>query len=139
MKYRIRSRKSNLGKRAGQTVYYAAPEAIHQTTLKELSESIQRRTALSDVDVEMSIRALSHAIQQELLMGHSVQLGELGSFTPQRSARYMNSPEEVTTQTLGAVKLTFTPNRQLVNTLQNMVIRIDHTQIWEDGAKGSHR
>ena len=80
IEFEIKSRKLNIGKRKGQTVYYASPKAKQRLTNKMVVDRIVRETSLSAGDVSNALISLGAIVRDALLMGVNVDLADLGSF-----------------------------------------------------------
>lgn len=80
IEFEVKSRKLNIGKRKGQTVYYASPKAKQHFTNKMVIDRIVRETSLSAGDVSNALISLGAIVRDALLMGSSIDLADLGSF-----------------------------------------------------------
>ena len=80
IEFEVKSRKLNIGKRKGQTVYYASPKAKQHLTNKMVIDRIVRETSLSAGDVSNALISLGAIVRDALLMGASIDLADLGSF-----------------------------------------------------------
>ena len=74
IEFEIKSRKLNIGKRKGQTVYYASPKAKQRLTNKMVVDRIVRETSLSAGDVSNALISLGAIVRDALLMGVNVDL-----------------------------------------------------------------
>lgn len=125
--FEIKSRVQNLGKRSGQTVYYAQPKSQQHLTTSMLVERIVRETSLSAGDVHNALVSLANVVCDSLTLGMSVDLGELGSLRPVIPSKMMNTREEVTVaNALKTPRVRFTPKstmRAAVNSIKMTIVR----------------
>jgi len=80
VKFKVAKRKHPVGKRKGQTVYYAIQDEHPHTTWAEVEERISQATTISRADLRAVTIALHDIITQEIRAGRSVDLADLGSF-----------------------------------------------------------
>ena len=126
IEFEVKSRKLNIGKRKGQTVYYASPKAKQHFTNKMVIDRIVRETSLSAGDVSNAIISLSAVVRDALESGQSVDLADLGSFRIMVPSKMMDSEKEVTAESLKTPKIIFTPKaamRAAANSVELRVIR----------------
>ena len=99
------------------TLYYAQIAPTLPMGLKEVIEQIERECTVAAPDVLAVLNALEHVVIQGLRNGHSVRLGDLGSFRPTLISEGMATEEEITAGNIKRVRCRFTPsstiNRQL--------------------------
>lgn len=76
IEFEVKSRKLNIGKRKGQTVYYASPKAKQHLTNKMVIDRIVRETSLSAGDVSNALISLGAIVRDALLMGASIDLAD---------------------------------------------------------------
>ena len=100
IEFEIKSRKLNIGKRKGQTVYYASPKAKQRLTNKMVVDRIVRETSLSAGDVSNALISLGAVVRDALLMGVNVDLADLGSFRVLVPAKMMDNEIDVCVDTL---------------------------------------
>jgi predicted histone-like DNA-binding protein len=79
-------------------------------TQEQLIERIAGASALAENDVLSALRALQMVITDATMNGITVQLDQLGCFTPYLSAKAMDTNEEVDTSTIRRVAIRFNPN-----------------------------
>lgn len=97
-----------------EVVYY--PAAVLSGTMKiaAVATEIEKRSTVSLADVKAVLDALQFEIKQALMDGHSVRLGDLGSFRPTVAAAYgCDEKENVTARCVSRVRVRFTPSSQL--------------------------
>lgn len=75
--YSVTPRKNPLTK---EVKYYAQAIPAAPLTLNEIAERIEKRSTLSSADIKGAFDALQFELIQALQEGHSVRLGDLGSF-----------------------------------------------------------
>jgi predicted histone-like DNA-binding protein len=90
---------------------------------KEVAQLLADETTLNPKEAEMSICQLLKVIIRLLLEGHSVQLGDLGSF--RLTARYEGSDTEgeVNANKIKSMHVHFIPSDALRNEINNATFR----------------
>lgn len=126
LEHEIKSKVLTIGKREGQTVYYAYPKSQQKLTNKMLVERIVRETSLSEGDVKNALISLSNVVCEALQMGMSVDLAELGSFRLVVPSKMMDTPEEVTVKgAMKTPKIVFTPKQKMRDAANKVELSID--------------
>lgn len=68
--------------KTAQVAYYAQMAATSPVELSQVCSFISERSTISEPDVVVILRALETVIVDNVSNGHSVRLGDLGSFRP---------------------------------------------------------
>lgn len=113
LKFKVANRKQPVGKRKGQTVYYAIQDEHPHTTWAEVEERISQATTISRADLRAVTIALHDIITQEIRAGRSVDLADLGSFKAVASGKMMDTFQAVTIDTLRRVGVRFYPKHSI--------------------------
>ena len=113
IEFEVKSRKLNIGKRKGQTVYFASPKSNQHLTNKMVVDRIVRETSLSAGDVSNALISLGAIVRDALLLGSSVDLADLGSFRVVVPPKMIDKEIDVTAETLKSPKIVFTPKMQM--------------------------
>ena len=130
MEFEIDSRVQPIGKREGQTVYFAKLKTQQKLTNQMVIERIVRETSLSEGDVKNALVSLSNIVCDALKLGMSVDLAELGSFRLTVPSKMMDSPEEVTVaDALKTPKITFTPKQKMRDAANKVELSIDRGSV----------
>ncbi|HJC98757.1 MULTISPECIES: HU family DNA-binding protein [Bacteroidaceae] len=130
MEFEIDSRVQPIGKREGQTVYFAKLKTQQKLTNEMVIERIVRETSLSEGDVKNALVSLSNIVCDALKLGMSVDLAELGSFRLTVPFKMMDSPEEVTVaDALKTPKITFTPKQKMRDAANAVELSIDRGSV----------
>lgn len=130
MEFEIDSRVQPIGKREGQTVYFAKLKTQQKLTNQMVIERIVRETSLSEGDVKNALVSLSNIVCDALKLGMSVDLAELGSFRLTVPSKMMDSPEEVTVaDALKTPKITFTPKQKMRDAANSVELSIDRSSV----------
>ena len=87
-------------------------------TEEDLIQRIASASSLAENDILSAIRALQMVITEETMNGTTVQLNQLGNFTPYLSAKAVNTAEEVDASTIRGIKVNFRPNVRFKNKLK---------------------
>jgi len=126
IEFEVKSRKLNIGTRAGQTVYYASPKTQQKFTNKMIVERIVRETSLTAGDVSNALISLSNAVCDALKMGASVDLAELGSLRLVVPSAMMDKKSDVTVaKALKTPKIQFTPKKAMKDAANSVELSID--------------
>ncbi|MDO4160314.1 MAG: HU family DNA-binding protein [Prevotellaceae bacterium] len=124
--FKIKSRVQPVGKRKGQTVYYAQQKSQQLMTNKMVVERIVRETSLSAGDVSNAIISLCNVVCDALEQGMSVDLADLGRLRVAVSSKYMDSADEVTVDAaLNTPKIQFIPKQKMRDAAKKVKLRIE--------------
>lgn len=126
IEFEVKSRKLNIGKRKGQTVYYASPKAKQHFTNKMVIDRIVRETSLSAGDVSNALISLGAIVRDALLMGSSIDLADLGSFRVIVPPKMIDNEIDVCVETLKKPKIVFTPKQQMREAAKNVELSVDN-------------
>lgn len=113
IEYEVKSRKMPIGKRKGQTVYYAAARTHLHLSTNMVLERIVRETSLSKGDVMSALISLGAVVREALMMGASVDLADLGSLRVVAPSRMMDTAKEVTAACIKRPRVVFTPKADM--------------------------
>ena len=105
--FEIKPTTMKVGKNKGSTLYYAKQRTHDRIRTSDLERRIERMTTLSRADIHAALIALSDVINEELRLGRSVSLAELGTFKLMASAKRMTKADEVTAQTIRTPRVRF--------------------------------
>ena len=126
IEFEVKSRKLNIGKRKGQTVYFASPKSNQHLTNKMVVDRIVRETSLSAGDVSNALISLGAIVRDALLLGSSVDLADLGSFRVVVPPKMMDKEIDVTAETLKSPKIVFTPTMQMRAAAKAVELSVDN-------------
>ena len=94
-------------------LYMAAKQPGSVVTLKSICERVEKRSTMSSADIRGVIDAVTYEIKQELLNGNNVNMGEtFGSFHLTMRSNSCSTKEEVTAESIRALKVQFVPNAE---------------------------
>lgn len=124
IEFEVKSKTQPIGKRKGQTVYYAQPVSQQHLTNKMVVDRIVRETSLSAGDVSNALISLGAIVRDALELGQSVDLADLGSFRIVVPAKMMDTEAEVTADSLKAPKIVFTPKAAMRNAAKSIELRV---------------
>ena len=133
IEFEVKSRKLNIGKRKGQTVYYASPKAKQHFTNKMVIDRIVRETSLSAGDVSNALISLGAIVRDALLMGSSIDLADLGSFRVIVPPKMIDNEIDVCVETLKTPKIVFTPKMQMREAAKNVELSVDKRKKKKEG------
>lgn len=138
VEFEIKSRVQPVGRRKGQTVYYAQPKTSDRLNYEMVVEQIVSATSLSAGDVRNALISLEDVVCRALEMGIGVDLAELGAFRIVVPSKMMDTPEEVTAKNaLKTPKIIFTPKRRMLRAAHAVKVSIDRPAAGapQDGAE----
>jgi predicted histone-like DNA-binding protein len=98
--------------------WYAVQHALKQLDENQVANRIADETTLNPAEALMAIRQLRKVVQQALLDGMSVKLGDWGSFYAAVSSNGFASEKELTAQAIRNVKINFKPGNELKASMQ---------------------
>lgn len=94
--------------------YYPGVALSGTMNIAAVATEIEKRSTVSSADVKAVLDALQFEVKQALADGHTVRLGDLGSFRLTVAAAYgSDEKENVTARYISHVRVRFTPSTQL--------------------------
>ncbi len=99
---------------ATQEVRYY-PAAVLNGTMKlaDVTAEVEKRSTVSSADVKAVLDALQYEVKQALSNGHTVRLGDLGSFRPTVVAQGQDEKRFVSVSDIKHLRVRFTPSASL--------------------------
>lgn len=97
----------------GDTKYYAQVAATQPVTLREIVRDIEKQSTVSSADIKAVLDALQYVIARHVSDGHSVRLGDLGSFRLTVTSIGTPAPGEVTAANIKRTRVQFAPGGAL--------------------------
>ena len=82
-------------------------------SVDQLAEEISDSCTVNEADVLAVLRALQKHMYAHLRLGHSVRLGDVGSFRPAVYGKSAATPAEVTADSINGVRIRFRPSSWL--------------------------
>lgn len=137
IEFEVKSRVMNIGKRKGQTLYYASPKSNQRMTNKMVVDRIVRETSLSAGDVSNALISLGAIVRDALLIGASVDLADLGSFRVIAPPTMMDKEIDVTAATLKTPKIVFTTKMQMRDSAKSVDLVVDNPKRRKQQGGGS--
>ena len=126
IEFEIKSKIQLIGKRKGQTVYFAQATAQQHLTSNMVIDRIVRETSLSAGDVSNALISLGAIVRDALLMGSSIDLADLGSFRVIVPPKMIDNEIDVCVETLKKPKIVFTPKQQMREAAKNVELSVDN-------------
>lgn len=124
IEFEAKSRKMNLGKNKGKTLYYAAQKNRQYITRDMVVERIVRETSLSAGDVQNAIISLTAVLRDAMLMGASVDLADLGTFRVSVASKFVEKEEDVSAAILKKPKVVFSPRMKTRDTVERVQLSV---------------
>ena len=133
LRFQVKSRKASIGKKKGQVLFFAHKQASRRITLEQVEESITRSTTLTRGDVRAAIASLTDVVNEAILRGDSVDLGDLGVLRVSVGAKQMDKEEDVNASTLRKPQVRYTPKKAM-----RLLAKTIPVSVFNPKAKGSH-
>jgi predicted histone-like DNA-binding protein len=111
MKYKLIERANPQDR--NQSKWYAAPVNDGRVTQRNISAEIVDLSSLARGDVSNTIESMIDIIPKYLLMGKSVNLGDLGTLRLSFSSKGVSKPEDFHISMISGAKIIFTPSVEL--------------------------
>nr|WP_320000778.1 HU family DNA-binding protein [uncultured Draconibacterium sp.] len=99
--------------------WYLVPIRVEQKTEKEIAEALSKNTTLSRGEAVLVLDELQAVIQNSLLDGYSVQMGDWGSFQLTFNCTGTDTEAECTADKIRSVNIRFRPGKQMKEALAN--------------------
>ena len=93
--------------------YYMLVAPVKPVELCDIAARIERTSTVSSADIKAVLDALQYEVREQIKAGHSVRLGDLGSFRPTIACRGMDKAEDLTVRNIKKVRVKFTPSATL--------------------------
>lgn len=107
---------------------------INETKVADL---IADETTLNPAEALMAIRQLRKVLQRLLLDGHSVQLGDWGTFSSTLSSSGTDAKEELTARSIKKININFQAGSDLKAAIQKAdILRLDKMMEGKGGTTG---
>lgn len=114
VKFKVVERKTQIPNKSGKKVVYSANMVKYgKTTTRQLAMHINERTSHTRADVLGLIEAISAEMLREMLMGKSVELEGLGTFSLDIRSSSTESQEDFTYRNIEGLKIRFTPSIEI--------------------------
>lgn len=97
--------------------FYAAPDKTTPITIDTITQRIEKRTTVSSADAKAVLDALEYEIKEALIEGHSVRLGDLGTFRVTIQGEGALNRADHTAKNISHLKCVFKPSVRLANWL----------------------
>ena len=117
LKYKLIERSNPRNLKAPRKLY-ASPLLKGKKTLPQISKDIADISSLSRGDVHNVLLNLVGQLPKYLLDGHSVSLGELGTFRISFSSEGVESRQDFNIQKIKGLKVVFTPSKSIKSELE---------------------
>ena len=97
--------------------WYATIVTDGELTVDDLTNKIEKFSALSEADIRGVIIALENVIHEELINGKIIRLDKLGSFYPSLSSDGVANEKEFTVANIKSAKVNYRPGKRISNSL----------------------
>lgn len=99
--------------------YLAVIDRGSMMTQEQLADRISETSSLAYNDVVSALAALQMTITEAVMSGMTVQLDQLGNFTPYLKSKAMDTKEEVDSSTIKRLRVNFNPNMRFKRKLKS--------------------
>lgn len=123
MLFKKRKKKITVGFSPGDK-YLAQIEKGETIDFKKMAVMIEKSTTVSKGDALNVLDAMSSTAVWMLQEGHPVKFDGLGQFTPKAKVKAVDTPEEVTEETIENIGIRYTPTVELKSLMKSVSIRI---------------
>ena len=115
----MRKAKVKLGFQEGKPTVFKGQQVIMPIVkFDDLCEEVAARSGVSQAQTRAVVNGLVDSLGMFLKVGHTVQLGDLGSLAPRMNVKCVKSAEEVTAETVQRLKVQFISGRALRNAVK---------------------
>lgn len=97
--------------------YYMLVAPVKPVELGDIAARIERTSTVSSADIKAVLDVLQYEVREQIKAGHSVRLGDLGSFRPTIACKGMDKEEDLTVRNIKRVRVKFTPSATLAREL----------------------
>ena len=126
IQFKVRQMKNQ---KTEEVYFFPAVTNLETSKIKEVVSQIEKQCTLTRADVKSVLLALEYVVTQQLQAGHTIRLGNLGSFRPTIVAGYgSDSPSGVTSKNIKAVRCRFTPSAALQLSLQKSNVELERVE-----------
>ena len=101
----------------GTKKWYATIVTDGELTVDDLTNKIEKFSALSEADIRGVIIALENVIYEELTNGKIIRLDKLGSFYPSLSCNGVANAIDFTVADIKSAKVNYRPGKRISNSL----------------------
>jgi predicted histone-like DNA-binding protein len=109
--------------------WYIVLKTISQIGEKEVAKQISDETTLNRKEAEMALSQFEKILLRLLLDGHSVQLGDWGSFHLTCNSKPSDTKQEVSANSIRNLNIRFTPGKELKAAIQNAEFVYSETMV----------
>ncbi|MBP1629398.1 MAG: domain fused to wHTH, Ig, or Glycine-rich motif [Bacteroidetes bacterium] len=124
MKFRKVKKNIHVGYSPGEK-YLAQPVKGETIDFKAMAAMIEKSTTVSRGDTLNVLDAMATAAVTMIKAGHNVKFDGLGIFDLKTKVKAMNTPEEVTADTIERITIGFIPTVELKDQMKSVSISID--------------
>lgn len=107
----------------GARKWYAILKSVGQVDEHEVAKLVSDETTLNPKEAEMAVYQLEKVMERLLLDGHTVQIGELGSFSLTIISEACHGEKEVTPDKIKKLNLRFRAGKGIKAALENAKFR----------------
>lgn len=121
MSYRYRTYKKKFQKDGKfEEKYFAVAKSNCLLSIEELAQEIGQRSIVKESTIIPVLIELSNVMGDKLSHGYNIKLDKIGIFGVAVKSKGFDTPSEITPKEVKFSKLTFRPDKQLLNKLKSM-------------------
>ncbi|MDR3285897.1 MAG: HU family DNA-binding protein [Prevotellaceae bacterium] len=103
--------------------WYAVLKNVGMIGEKEVAKLVSDETTINRKEAEMALDQFEKIMVRLLLDGHSVQLGDLGSFYLTCNSEGVATKEELTATNIKNLNIRFTPGKEVKEAIQHATFK----------------
>ena len=111
--YNVSSRKANVGKHKGKTVYFAQPVPTTRLTARAVEDHLVEKTTLTRGDVRHAITSLAELVRWAFAEGIAIDLADLGSFKVEARSKMVEHEDDVHAGVIKKPVIRFYPRKEM--------------------------
>lgn len=100
--------------------YYLRIAKQNKTDFNTFCRNIQVKTGLQAALIRSVLIAITEEVKVELSAGHSVHLGDLGSFSISLKSNGTTDPKKAKPKNIKSAKIIYSPGKEIKNMLKNL-------------------
>ncbi|RUT78105.1 HU family DNA-binding protein [Ancylomarina longa] len=118
IEYKVVQIKTPIKKEGEDHLFYPRVCNREKINLRDMAKRIASISTFSEIDVQGVLTAFVTEIPYFLLDNHSVELGELGTFSLHITGKGVQKPEQINTRNIHTVKMAFRPGTRIKEELK---------------------
>jgi len=93
--------------------FYPRVKSTGQANIQDVAGRASEMSTFSPIDLAAAVETFLHVIPKELAVGHTVQLGDFGTFSLRIRSEGSDTEEEVSSRNITRTVLSFRPGKRV--------------------------